>query len=161
MPEKNTTNLPILDDIIKPGNSDKAVHQPSSKVQSSMRSDDETSQPSSTGIYAETRSHTAIDEPAGIPELFTEDQPDKDAIVQMESSLPTDTNEEFPIDDEPIQQDAPAGAGQAQQSPIDLPDIDTLTEEILGSMMLEMEQLLREKIQQTLKKHLSAETGSD
>jgi hypothetical protein len=32
MPD-NHTNLPILDDIIKPGDTDKAVHQPASKVQ--------------------------------------------------------------------------------------------------------------------------------
>jgi hypothetical protein len=134
MQENNTTNLPILDDIIKPGDADKVVHQPSGKLQSSILSDDKTSLPSSTDKYAETDLHTEIDEPADIPELFSED--------------------------EPIQQEVYAEAGQSQQSPIDLPDIDTLTAEILDNMMLEMEQILRKRIQQTLKKHLSGEAKS-
>ena len=123
MPDDNTTNLPILDDIIKPGNTDKAEHRPPSKAQSSIRRDDETSEPSSTSVYAETDSDTAVDEP--------------------------------------VHENVRGEAGQAQQSPMDLPDIDTLTEEILGSMMPEMEQLLREKIQQALVKKFSGETEPD
>jgi hypothetical protein len=61
MPDNNT-NLPILDDIIKPGNSDKAVHQPASKVQSSLWSDEEGNDASITGNDAET-STLAMDEP--------------------------------------------------------------------------------------------------
>ncbi len=112
MPDDNTTNLPILDDIIKPGNT-------------------------------ETDSDPAVAEHAVIPELST------------------DTNEELQIDDEQAQKEVPVVAAEAHQPSIDLPDIDTLTEEILGSIMFELEQVLREKIQQTLRKQLSGKTESD
>ena len=123
MPDDNTTNLPILDDIIKPGATDKAEHRPPSKAQSSIWRDDETREPSSTSVYAETDSDTAVDEP--------------------------------------VHENVHGEAGEAQQSPMDLPDVDTLTEEILGSMMPEMEQVLREKIRQALVKKFSAETEPD
>ena len=42
MPDDNITNLPILDDIITPGDADKAVQRPSRKVQSSLWDDDAT-----------------------------------------------------------------------------------------------------------------------
>ena len=143
MPDDNTTNLPILDDIIKPGNTDKATHLPSNKMQNSMRPDDGTGESSSADHVTETDSDPAVDEHATIPELST------------------DINKETPMYNEQIQQDAPVETAEARQPSIDLPDIDTLTEEILGSMMFEMEQMLREKIRQTLKKKFSGDIGSD
>ncbi|MGB5458079.1 MAG: hypothetical protein WBO18_19195, partial [Gammaproteobacteria bacterium] len=45
MPDKNTTHLPILDDIIVPGDADKSVQRPSSKVQSSLWGDEDSDTP--------------------------------------------------------------------------------------------------------------------
>jgi len=132
MPDNNT-NLPILDDIIKPGKADKAVHQPSSKVQSSLWSDNETSDLSTTDI---------------------------DAIDGMEVPPATDADDAFAMD-EPVQDEVYAGTDETRASAINSPDLEALTEEILGNMMLEMEQLLRDKIRQTLSRHFSGEARPD
>ena len=88
MPD-NYTNLPILDDIIKPGDTDKAVHQPASKVQSSLWSDEERNDASITDNNAETNT-LAMDEP--VPDESLEDAeetrapaielPDLDALTE-------------------------------------------------------------------------------
>ena len=88
MPD-NHTNLPILDDIIKPGDTDKAVHQPASKVQSSLWSDEERNDVSITDNNAETNT-LAMDEP--VPDESLEDAeetrapaielPDLDALTE-------------------------------------------------------------------------------
>ena len=139
MPD-NHTNLPILDDIIKPGDTDKAVHQPASKVQSSVWSDEEQKDASTAVTDAKTKTGPAADGRADSVELFTDDQSASDAI---------DYNEVLENADEPR---APA---------IELPDLDVLTEEILGNMMIEIEQLLRDRIRQTLSRHFSDETWPD
>jgi len=131
MPDDNT-NLPILDDIIKPGNTDKAVHQPSRKVHSSLWSDDETSASSSISS-------------------------DADATDQMEVPSVAETDDE-PAMAEQVQGLVRAEADEARASATDLSDLDALTEEILGNMMPEIEQLLRDKIRQTLSRHFSGET---
>lgn len=131
MPDDNT-NLPILDDIIKPGNTDKAVHQPSRKVHSSLWSDDETSASSSISS-------------------------DADATDQMEVPSVTETDDE-PAMAEQVQGLVRAEADEARASATDLSDLDALTEEILGNTMPEIEQLLRDKIRQTLSRHFSGET---
>jgi hypothetical protein len=110
--QDDNTNLPILDDIIKPGDADKAVNRPSSKVHSSLLSDDETNGASTAGGYAETSLDTEYD-----------DQPD---------SVELDTDNQI--------------------------NIDAISEEILGKLMHEIEQLLRDKIQQTLRQHFPGET---
>jgi len=156
MPDNNT-NLPILDDIIKPGNADKAVHQPSSKVQSSLLSNDETNDSSTSRIYARTNPHTASDDRPDTIELYTDNQSDIDVTDRMQVSPAPSTDNERPVD-EPIQQGGLAGTEQARPPAIDFPDFDALTEEILANVMLEMEQVLRDKIQQTLRKHFPAET---
>lgn len=151
MPDNNT-NLPILDDIIKPGDTEKAVHQPSSKKQSSSWSDDETNDSSTTTIYAKTNLHTASDDRSDKVELYTDNQSNIEVIDRIDVSPATATDDRPPMD-ESIQQGALAGVERAQPPAIDLPDIDALTEEILGNLMLEIEQVLRDKIQQTLSKH--------
>lgn len=111
------TNLPILDDIIKPGDAVKAVRQPSSKVQvhTSSIPDDETDDASMARMDAETGLATD-----------NNDRPD---------SIELDTGNQT--------------------------DIDALTEEILANLMHEVEQLLRNKIRQTLRQHFPGETGPD
>jgi len=123
MTDDNTNNLPILDDIIKPGESDKAVVQPSSKVQSSLRPADETTAPSTASVLADIDSQAAIDPRADI-----------DGLTRGARSAP----------------DA-----------VDPADLEALTEKILGDMMPGLELLLRAKIRQALKNHISGETGSD
>jgi hypothetical protein len=134
MPDNNT-NLPILDDIIKPGSTDKAVHQPSRKVNSSLWSDDETNASSSISS-------------------------DADAADQMQVPSVTGTDDGFAMTEQ-VQGLVSAEADEAPASAIDFPDLDALTEEILGDMMREIEQLLRDRIRQTLSRHFSGETRPD
>jgi hypothetical protein len=62
---------------------------------------------------------------------------------------------------EQTQVPALAEAGKARLSAIDSADLDAITEEILGHMMIEVEQQLRDKVRQTLSRHFRSETGSD
>ena len=156
----NHTNLPILDDIIKPGNADKAVHQPASKVQSSLLPDGETNGPSTTRADAETSALPATDDRPDTIELFTDNQSAIDAIDRTQVPLVTETDDELAID-ESVLDEVYAESDETRASAIDLPDLDALTEEILGNMMLDIEQLLRDKIRQTLSRHFSGETGPD
>ena len=159
MPE-DKTNLPILDDIIKPGDSDKAVHQPSSKVQTSLWSSDKSGEPpSGTGLDA-TDSQTAPVDQDFTAELYTQELSDNDALDQVYMPLTPEIDEEPPIL-EPLHTRGPFDTANAPASPIDLPDIDTLTGEILHKMMPEIEQVLREKIRQTLAEYLPDDRESD
>ncbi|UCB54985.1 MAG: hypothetical protein JSW45_00110 [Thiotrichales bacterium] len=63
MSEDNTTNLPILDDIIKPGDTDKAVHRPANRVQSPVRPEEHTSDPVSALPEADPVSPVPSDAP--------------------------------------------------------------------------------------------------
>ncbi len=139
MPD-NHTNLPILDDIIKPGDTDKAVRQPSSKVQSSIWSDEQRNEASAAGNDTETSANPAADDNTDTNEPFTDDQSASDAI---------DANEIL------------ENADEIRTAVIDLPDIDVLTEEILDNLILQIEPLLRDRIRQTLSRHLAGEAGSD
>ena len=159
MPDKHT-NLPILDDIIKRGNTDKAVHQPASKVQSSLWSDGKTNAPSTSRSDAETSPPSATDGRPDSIELLADNQPAIDAIDQTQVPLVTETDDELAID-EPVLDEVNAGAGTARASATNAPDLDALTEEILFNMVPEIEQLLRDRIRQTLSRHFSGESGSD
>ena len=120
MTEDNSGNLPILDDIIKTGDVDKAAPEPDTKVQNSALATDETVDPASMTVFAET----------GMPGNDGTD------IVDLTSdrSGPRDDN---------------------------LPDIDALTEEILFSMLPELEQTLRVKIRQALSRHFDGTSDTD
>jgi hypothetical protein len=139
MPD-NHTNLPILDDIIKPGDTDKAVRQPSSKVQSSLWPDEQRNDASAAGNDNETSANPAVDDDADTTGLFTDDQSASDVI---------DANEIL------------ENADETRAPVIDLPDIDTLTEEILDNLILQIEPLLRDRIRQTLSRHFAGDAGSD
>jgi hypothetical protein len=129
MPDKNT-NLPILDDIIKPGNTDKAAHQP------------------------------ATDHRPDSIELLTDQHSAIDAIDQTQVPLVTEMDDELAVD-KPVLDAVNEGKGETRAPAIDLPDIDVLTEEILDNLILQIEPLLRDRIQQTLSRHFSAKTDSD
>jgi len=159
MPDDNTSNLPILDDIIKPGNTDKAVHQPSSKVQNSLLSDDASDDSSTTHIHAESDSHIADNDPADTIELFS-DESSIDDISLDEVSLATASADEPPIE-ETLHEANHEKAAETQKSRIDRADLDAITEEILDNTMLGLEQVLRDNIRQTLKRHFTTATESD
>jgi hypothetical protein len=159
MPD-NHTNLPILDDIIKPGDTDKAVHQPSSKVQSSLWSDGETSTPSTARSDAETSAPPATDDRPDTIELLADNQSALDAINQTQVPLVTEADGE-PAIAEPVPDEIHAEMDETRASAANAPDLDALTEEILFNMIPEIEQLLRDRIRQTLSRHFSGETGSD
>ena len=69
----------------------------------------------------------------------------------------TETDDEFAMTEQ-VQGLVSTEAGEARVSATDFPDLDALTEEILGNIMPEIEQLLRDKIRQTLSRHFSGET---
>jgi hypothetical protein len=111
MPDQNTTNLPILDDIIKPGDSEKAVQRRSNTMQ------------------------TAV--PAAAPEARAKPS----APPAKDTPSPPRYR---PGSAEPFLEDVIASYR---------PNIDSLTEEILTSVMSEMEAIIREQIRQSLKRH--------
>jgi hypothetical protein len=159
MPD-NHTNLPILDDIIKPGDTDKAVHQPSSKVQSSLRSGGETNTPSTARSDAETSAPPATGDQPDTIELLADNQSAIDAIDQTQVPPVTEADGELAIA-EPVPDEIHAEMDETRASATNAPDLDALTEEILFNMVPEIEQLLRDRIRQTLSRHFSGDTGSD
>jgi len=162
MPDKDTTNLPILDDIIVPGDADKAVHETSSKVQSALWQDND----SETIDFSSTNVHDMIDSPVAEGDQalaaarLLEDQLDKDANDRVDVSSSAGIHQEI-LPDKPTQTNNLAADLDIRQAPVNLQDIDALTEEILGSMMPDLEQLLRVTIRYELQKRLSGKTGSD
>ena len=159
MPD-NHTNLPILDDIIKPGDTDKAVHQPSSKVQSSLRSGGKTNTPSTARFDAETSAPPATGDQPDTIEPLADNQSAIDAIDQIQVPLVTETDGELTVA-EPVPDEIHAEMDEPRASATNAPDLDELTEEILFNMVPEIEQLLRDRIRQTLSRHFSGDTGSD
>lgn len=156
MPEKDTSNLPTLDDIIVPGDADKAAPIASSKGQSSLLAGDDSAK------TAESLSATPI---TGEPEADDDDNADstafpiaehdgEDAVVNAHVPLTTETVEELSHTPDPLV-DRPTLNADIKPLPVNAPNIDALTEEILNSLMPAVEHLLSEKIRQTLKQHLA------
>ena len=112
MPDKNTSHLPILDDIIKPGDTGKMVKQPSGRLQQMTGPDGQASEPAAADPAPPGSVHTPSSRQSSIAEPVLED-----VIATYR------------------------------------PNIDSLTEEVLASVMTEMEPLLREKIRECLKQH--------
>jgi hypothetical protein len=167
MPDKDTTHLPILDDIIVPGDADKSTQRPSSKVQSSLWEDEDSDtleaslfEVSSADDPAGLNTATPDADQAGTTELQIEDQHDRGAIHQSNASLTTEIFETISQTNS-NQADSPAPDLSVRPAPASSLDIDALTEEILDSLMPALEQLLSEKIRQTLRQRLSIESGSD
>ncbi len=87
MPKENTTNLPILDDIIRPGDSDKAVRQPERKAPPSLEHDTRDSEPASTGPGRPAETPPEPDEPVGLDEPFLDEiiasyRPNLDSLTE-------------------------------------------------------------------------------
>jgi len=152
MPDKDLTNLPILDDIIMPGDADKAVHNSSSKVQSSLlgNGDSETEDESLTYIQAGTVTEAPEDIQVAL-EHPVEDLRNIDAVDAGDVSPSAVANVKIPSD-APVEtlDEQPATTTPGQ-------DIEALTEQILGNVMPDLEQRIREIIRQTLQQHLPGE----
>lgn len=162
MPNDDFSNLPILDDIIVPGDADKAVYETSSNDHSLPweYDDSDTTDFSSTGVHAVIATDPAEDDQALTLDPTAELQLDHDATDQIAALSATETNDDT-LHHKPVQTESPAEKLNTQLTPINLLDIDTLTEEILDSVKPSLEQLLREKIEQILQNRLSRETRSD
>jgi hypothetical protein len=156
MPDDNTSNLPILDDIIKPGSTDKAVHQPSGKEQNSSWSDAASDDSSTTNIHAESDPHIADDDPDDTLGLFSNES-GIDDICPDEVSMATAVADALPIE-ETLHEENTEEAAVTQKSRIDRADFDAITEEILDNTLLGLEQVLRDNIRQTLKRHFTTES---
>lgn len=111
MPDQNNTNLPILDDIVTPGDSGKATRR-------TTRPTERAGQPAA---------RAPVPKPAAAP---------ADQTRLPQRGLPVDTG--------PFLDDVIASYR---------PNIDSLTEEILASIMAEMEPLIRKQVRLSLKRH--------
>jgi hypothetical protein len=156
MSENDTSNLPILDDIIVPGDADKAVPTPSSKVQSLLLAEDDRAAPAvslsttATDLEVEQSNQANVNNTAS-PIAQADDH---DAIATAYA----------PLDTEILEKPARATDNRVRSSSFntdieaasaEAPNIDALTKDILTSLMPAVEHLLSEKIRQTLKQHLA------
>ena len=82
MAEDNPSNLPILDDIIEPGDTDKAVHQPARRVQSAIWPEEHSSDPASFPSETDTVPTLTSDDLADTPEQRTDTLPDIGALTE-------------------------------------------------------------------------------
>ena len=73
MPDKNTTNLPILDDIIRPGDSDKAARHPSRDAPRAVKRGTRDSARASTGGSRPAETPPEPDAPSPLAEPFLDD----------------------------------------------------------------------------------------
>jgi hypothetical protein len=89
-----------------------------------------------------------------------EDPHDRGTMHQLSASLATEIVETM-SQTNTNQADSPTPDRSVQPAPASSLDIDALTEEILGSLMPALEQLLSKEIRQTLRQHLSIESESD
>ena len=151
MPDHDTSNLPILDDIIQPGDADKAVRQPSSKVQTSMVTDQQ--QP-------EARADRTTMPSAGVPagdsiptvEPFSEAlHGDNKGLAAAPASVAATTALRADRADATGSSAAEAGDRYTRSS---TPDLDILTEEIMLGIKPEVERLLRRSIRKALEDYI-------
>ena len=137
MADYDPSSIPILDDIISRGDTEKAANRPENDLLKSLEAEHD------QAPDIETQSADAAPEPGLEPEI---EQSAQDTHVDQENlyaSEPAHVPDESPFDSNTEQ----ASGEISEQLPV---AIDTLTEEILASVMPEMERLLRERIRETL-----------
>ncbi len=162
MPDKDTSNLPILDDILVPGDADKAAPKPSSVVQSASLAEADSTKTavsqSATPIADELQADDSNNaDNAAYP---ITDSNDEDAVDQAPVPLTTEAVEVLsPTSD--LRVDRPTMAADIEPTSVNTLNIDALTNEILGSVMPAVEQILSERIRRTLKQHLAAKSDID
>jgi hypothetical protein len=160
MADDNTSNLPILDDIIVPGDADKAIPRPSHKAQSSLWDDAEATEDAAVEANAVEDS---------LADVITEEDSASETGPQAETPAAPAQEEQSPAPDEQTDTIEPAPAMTAEEDPapgqppvadpagasLDRQDIESLTDEIMACMTPEIERILREKIRQVLETRFS------
>ena len=162
MPDKDLTNLPILDDIILPGDAGKAVPDISSRVQSSLWNNDDSDK---TGAF-QTDDQAGMGTEAPEDTQLAHEQPVEDqlniqAVDMADVAQPAAAPVEIPSDTLTFS-DLPAETSIGQTAvATNVQDIEALTEEIMGNLMPDLEQRIREIVRQTLQQHLPGRIDTD
>jgi hypothetical protein len=159
MHDNDNSNLPILDDIITPGDADKAVQRPPRKMQGTLW-DSEPADPATAESLTEEELATDMEQHADHAETFAEEQPAINTAEPAETNLSIDPDNVTPAD-QTASAEPSADSVDALQTAFSSDDIASLTEEIMACMTPEIERILREKIRQILENRLSAGTDSD
>ena len=159
MHDNDNSNLPILDDIITPGDADKAVQRPPRKMQGTLW-DSEPADPATAESLTEEELATDMEQRADHTETFAEEQPAINTAEPAETNLSIDPDNVTPAD-QTASAEPSADSVDALQTAFSSDDIASLTEEIMACMTPEIERILREKIRQILENRLSAGTDSD
>ncbi|MGD8803043.1 MAG: hypothetical protein PVG12_07660 [Gammaproteobacteria bacterium] len=159
MQDNNSSNLPILDDIITPGDADKAVHRPSRKVQGTLW-ENEPADPATEEPHSEENLYTDIEQPVDNSEAFATDEPPVEAIDLAETHARAEADNTPPVE-QPPPADSSTDSVNAAQTPFTGDDIASLTDEIMACMTPEIERILRVKIRQILVNRLPVSTDSD
>ena len=156
MPEKDTSNLPILDDIIVPGDAEKAAIATSNKDQSSLLTEDDSAETAVSRSAEPIANQLEADDKDRIGHTASPiaEHDDEAAVVRTFTPLAADTNEAMSQTSGHLV-DGVTPAAEVEPESNSAPDIDTLTDEILNGVMPAVEHLLSEKIRQILKQHLA------
>jgi len=143
MSDKDLSNLPILDDIIEPGDVEKAKHNSSSKVQGSLPQANRGATSAPTASKSDTvTEHDQIEQ-------------DLTRTTKVVSARPSDPVAANPPEQTPsARSDSPLDPPPSQSNPDTEQTIEELTETILSSLLPDLEQLLRIKIRQSLQDDL-------
>ena len=143
MSDKDLSNLPILDDIIEPGDVEKAKHNSSSKVQGSLLQANHSATSAPTASESDTvTEHDQIEQ-------------DLTKTTEVVSARPSDPVAANPSEQTPsAKSDSPLDPPLSQSNPDAEQTIEELTETILSSLLPDLEQLLRIKIRQSLQHDL-------
>ena len=141
MADYDPSSIPILDDIISRGDTEKAANRPENDLLKSLEAEQD------EAPEIATESAEAAPEPGMEPEIEPSSQDTDIDQDKLYASEPAPVTDESLFDNNTEQ---PSGE-TSEQPPI---AIDTLTEEILASVMPEMERLLRERIRETLEQQL-------
>ena len=143
MADYDPSSIPILDDIITRGDTDKAASRPQNDLLKTLEAEQKEAA-NITTESAKTAPELEIEKELGIEPGSQDTYTGEQSLNASESAPITDESPFDTITDQP--------SGEiVEQPPI---AIETLTEEILASVMPEMEQLLRERIRQALEQQL-------
>lgn len=142
MADYDPSSIPILDDIITRGDTDKAASRPQNDLLKSLDENQNKAADKAT-------QSAAVPEPEIEPELEIESSSQDTHTGEESLNAPESAHiaDESPFDTNTNQ---PSGE-TSEQPPI---AIETLTEDILASVMPEMERLLRDRIRQALQQQL-------
>ena len=162
MPDNDLTNLPILDDIVVPGDTGKAAPDTSSKIPHSSwpenkRVSDDSKQAAKHAVIGPDE---CDEDAAESTESLIEDRPDHDTMIRLGVTLPgSKCPEATPADT--AESANPVSAPGHVPTPDNAQTIERMTEEVLAEMMPKLEQLIRDKIRRVLTQHLPGNNDPD